>query len=292
MTLTLAAGSKRRKQANAPDKLPLLLFLRDHAKAIGDQGPETAAEAQGEPALTLAQAVRDSLAKTLGPSAPAGWFEGQLERGRCLVMLDGLDEVADLETRQRVVKWVERQMVAYARNRFIITSRPHGYRSNPLGRVAVLEVQPFTRKQVQRFVHNWYLANEVMSSQKDDPGVHMKAREGAEDLLRRVRNTPALSDLSVNPLLLTMISTVHRYRSALPGRRVELYAEICEVFLGKRQEARGLTLDLTPAQKQRVLQPLAYHVMCEQKREIPQEEALIVIAEALELVSPESTGQA
>ena len=90
-----------------------------------------------------------------------------------------------------------------------------------------------------------------MSAQRDDPGVRMTAQEGGDDLLQRLRKTPALSDLAVNPLLLTMIATVHRYRSSLLGRRVELYAEICEVFLGKRQQARGMELDLTPSASNR-----------------------------------------
>ena len=47
-----------------------------------------------------------------------------------------------------------------------------------------------------------------------------------------------------------MIATVHRYRASLPGKRVALYAEICEVFLGKRQEARGIAQELSAAQKQ------------------------------------------
>ena len=65
----------------------------------------------------------------------------------------------------------------------------------------------------------------------------------------------------MNPLLLTMITTVHKERHSLPGRRVELYREICDVFLGKHRASKGLPLDLTPAQKKRVLQPLAWRMM-------------------------------
>jgi predicted NACHT family NTPase len=71
---------------------------------------------------------------------------------------------------------------------------------------------------------------------------------------------------------------------------VELYAEICEVFLGKRQQARGLELDMTPAQKQRVLQPLAYVMMCRQLREVPVAEAAVIIQKPLVLVSPQIVG--
>ena len=279
MALTLAIPKRRRKRATALKKLPVLLFLRNHAKTIA-----------GNINVTLAQIIQDSLAN-LGPTPKPDWFAKRLTEGHCLVMLDGLDEVADPQTRQQVVQWVENQMIAHGSNDFIITSRPHGYRDNPLSHVTVLEVRPFTSRQVKRFIHNWYLANEIMSCQENDPGVYMEAREGAEDLLKRLRNTPALGELSVNPLLLTMIATVHRYRSELPGRRVELYAEICEVFLGKRQQARGLAIDLTPAQKQRVLEPLAYHMLCQQQREIATAEACATIPETLARVSPQTSSK-
>jgi hypothetical protein len=279
LALNMIAGKKRNHHVTIPWKIPILLFLRKHAKAIGEN-----------PNLTLAQLVREQSPWPEDQTFQR-WIASRLQKGKCLVMLDGLDEVADPKIRQAVVDWVERQMADQSANRFIITSRPHGYRDNPLGGVAVLEVRPFNRGQIRSFVHNWYLANEIMSHQKDDPGVRMAARDGAEDLLRRLESTPSLAELAVNPLLLTMIATVHRFRSSLPGRRVELYAEICEVCLGKRQAAREIESDLTPAQKQRVLQPLAYYLMCEKKREIGLDLAISVINEPLKLVSPKYSGE-
>jgi len=279
MTLTLVAGRKQRRKWNAPNKLPILLFLRDHAQAI-----------QENPNLSLPEAVCGALAGW-NLHAPASWFESRLEHGRFLVMLDGLDEVADPEARCQVVAWVQRQMEACGGNRFIVTSRPYGYYDHRLSGVAVLQVSPFTREQVERFVQNWYIANEIMSAQKDDAGIRQDAAKGASDLLQRLHNTSDLADLAVNPLLLTMIATVHRYRSSLPGRRVELYKEICDVFLGQRRQARGLAMDLTPAQKQEVLQPLAYHLMCQRGREVSLDEAASVITGPLAQVSPSITAE-
>lgn len=279
MALVLAFPTRLRRKLGAPDKLPVLLFLRDHASAITNNSD-----------IGLAQLIRDQLSKWNAPPPPTGWLEARLNQGNCLVMLDGLDEVAEPGTRQQVVNWVEKCMIGYGRNRFVISSRPHGYRSNPLSGVAVLQVLPFTQQQIALFVQNWYLANEIMSNQRDDPGVRTMAHQGAEDLLTRLRETPALSAFATNPLLLTMIANIHRYRSSLPGRRVELYAEIFEVFLGKRQQARGLALDLTPAQKQRVLQTLAHAMMCHQQREISEKEALDIIAKPLKSVSPHTRG--
>ncbi|HEX7679408.1 MAG TPA: NACHT domain-containing protein, partial [Thermoanaerobaculia bacterium] len=269
LALILAARRERRFRSFTP----FLLFLRDHAKAI-----------QEDAQVTLTSVIASALtAADLNP--PEGWLENELDRGRGLILLDGLDEVADPDLRRQVVEWAERQMTRHGNDRFIVTSRPFGYRSNPLSGVTVLQVLSFTWPQVERFVSNWYLATETVAAGKKDPGVVLAAHDGAADLMRRLRGNPALSDLAVNPLLLTMIATVHRYRSTLPGRRVELYYEICEVFLGKRQQARGISLDFTPEQKKRVLEPLAWAMMIENKREIGREGAALAIAEALSRVT-------
>lgn len=274
VTLTLSMGMRARHSVRASKKLPILLFLRDHADHIIKNSN-----------YRLENAIHENLAQKHIPQPPANWFPKQLRAGKCLILLDGLDEVANIKVRNQVTKWVEDQMMIYTRCRFVITSRPHGYRNNPIEGVTVLEVRPFNQQQIERFVHNWYLANEVLSAGKNDRGVLMEAQSGAKDLLERLRRTPTLSELAINPLLLTMISTVHRYRSSLPGRRVELYAEVCEVFLGKRQASKGLIQHLTPAQKRRVLQVLAYHLMLQGRREIRLDAATPVIARPLALVT-------
>jgi hypothetical protein len=170
-----------------------------------------------------------------------------------------------------------------------LTSRPFGYQSNPLGGVAVLEVHPFNYEQIKHFISNWYLANERMSYRRDDPGVRAKAADGAQDLLQRLNATPSLFEMAVNPLLLTMIATVHRYRSSLPGKRVNLYEEICEVTLGKRQEARGVFLEMDARQKKQVLQLLAWTMMTSSalnQREISAADACHTIATTLQMVNP------
>lgn len=279
LAISLAPAKPDKTITQGYDRLPILLFLRNHAQIIREN-----------PRYSLLDAIQAEQ-KKWEISLPTGWFQDHLKKGACLVMLDGLDEVADLETRRHVVAWVEKQLNQHAQNQFVISSRPFGYRVNPLQRAVVLEVHPFSITQVESFVHNWYLANEIMSTQREDPGVRMQARQGADDLIWRLRRAHVLLDMAVNPLLLTMIATVHRYRSSLPGRRVELYAEICEVFLGKRQQARGIVHDLTPAQKQRVLQPLAYYMMQQKQREIARETAVSVIKAPLSRVSPQTAGE-
>src|SRR6266478_9090060 len=82
ITLALAVPQKRGQQsrpAKMLHKLPIFLFLRDHASMIREQAH-----------YTLEDAILDHLNKWEQPPPPPGWFKRQLSRGRCLIMLDGL----------------------------------------------------------------------------------------------------------------------------------------------------------------------------------------------------------
>lgn len=253
-------------------KLPILLFLREHVPAI-----------IRDPGITLPDVLRRSLAR-LSKKEPPSFWDKRLDAGRCLVMLDGLDEVARSEDRAAVLKWVRRQMEQYARNRFVMTSRPFGFTEQSQISATVLEVREFTDAQMERFVHGWYRTVERRSAARDDVGVQMRADEGAAKLLSRLYASPALLALATNPLLLTMIASVHKYRAALPGSRAELYGEICQVFLGKRLEAKEIASELTIDQKSLVLRRLAYTMMERRIRDIGRDEAAAIVAPVLQRV--------
>ena len=273
LTLSLADPAQDEPRL---DKTPIFLLLRDIANRI-----------QQNPHYALRQAVQAML-DSRQVTASLDWLGTDLANGRCLIMLDGLDEVANLELRQQVAAWVQRQIKQHPNNQFIITSRPFGYKSNPLSNSLILEVKPFTIEQVRQFVDNWYLANELQKQGRTDNGVQLNAAQEAANLMQRLHQAPALLEMGVNPLLLTMIATIHHYRGQLPDHRVALYKEICEVFLGKRQQARGMVYDLTPAQKQRVLQSLAYEMMRRHLRNINQADAADIIDPTLKRVHPQT----
>jgi len=219
------------------------------------------------------------------PAPPPGWTARRLATGRALLLFDGLDEVADPDTRRGLVCWLQAQLTAPATRHClgIVTSRPQGYRDAPLSRALVLVVQPFTSEQVRRFVGRWYRANEIVSAGKGDtPEVRRRAGDGAQDLLERLRNTPRLNELTSNPLLLTMVCMVHRYHGALPGSRAQLYEEICQVLLERWRQGRGIADNLRAAQKLLALRPLAARMMDLGAKEIGRAEALQVMLPHLE----------
>src|SRR5215475_3079988 len=260
--------------------VPILLELRDHAEQVA-----------ASPPATLPQVLRARLAD-LQAREPEGWWEHQLSRGACLVLLDGLDEVARAEDRRAVADWIGRQITRYPRNDYVVTSRPHGYRTAAIAQVGErLQVCPFTDEQVRRFLRNWYLAAERHAASRPGPDVDRRARDGAADLLDRLAKAPAIQDLTANPLLLTMIANVHRYRRALPGSRADLYGEACQAMLWRRQEAKNLPVDMSGASKERLLATLAYTMMRRRVRDLSREQVLHALRPGLRRVSKDATAE-
>jgi predicted NACHT family NTPase len=263
LCLTYAKNLQVQQHNLAPKLIPLLLYLRKVSDKIKSSQPPNLAQLITEIVKTESQSLK------LDP--PLQWFEDRLKSGKCLVMLDGLDEVADIAVRKKVSEWVDVQVRAYPETTFILTSRPYGYEEAPLEQQPFfLEVQPFNLQQMEEFINNWYLQNEIIrQGRKEDPGVQADAKRKATDLIGRIKYNQALASMALNPLLLTMIATVHDNRGALPGSRVELYAEICEVLLARRQEVKRIVypIQLTATQKQSVLQVLALELMQQETRE-------------------------
>ncbi|MEU4535189.1 NACHT domain-containing protein [Streptosporangium sp. NPDC023825] len=266
-----------------PRQIPVLLYLRDHAAQILADLPVELAEV----------AVS---APWLDGEVPAAWLKQRLARGRCVVLLDGLDEVADIADRKSVVRWVENQISRHPQNAYVVTSRPLGYQDSPLRNADTLQVQRFTSGQIRAFLHVWYRAIEHRARQADPHVIDRIADRAADDLYQRISTRVALYDLAANPLLLTMIANVHRYRGSLPGGRVGLYTEMCQVLLHRRDEAKNLApagLDTlnedTGDKKERVVQELALHMMRHRLRDISATDAHRVIRPILERTAPDVT---
>lgn len=289
MSLALVVDKRQRRKFKVPYKLPILLTLHDHAEKIA-RNQEAIARSHK---LSLAELVCADLPKEI----PARWLERRLNQGRCLILLDELADVGNPDTRQKVVNWVQQQIYTYRKNRFILTSRPEGYHDNdnPLNDVAVLEMQPFTMGQIERFIHKWDRENEILRARRDSPGVKQDAEKKAQNLLQQMRSDPTSPPLEATPQQLMMIATVHRYSSFQSGRRVELFAQFFEDLLRKRQQPGEAPLGLAAAEKQAILQPLAYHMMCatdqHKRRSISLADALDIIAEPLERFNPNMPGE-
>ncbi|WP_187365650.1 NACHT domain-containing protein [Trebonia kvetii] len=264
-------------------RVPVLLALRQHAEAI-----------VADPAVSLPDVVRAAVAGKPGREH-AGWWERQLEAGHCLILFDGLDEVAREEDRVAVAGWVERQIDTYPRDDFVVTSRSYGDADPLPSQADRYVVRPFTPEQVRVFLDRWYLAAErhatSSSGRAARRAVEERSRDSATRLASLLRENPALQELAVNPLLLTMIATAHRYRGALPGTRADLYGEICQVLLSRRVQAKDMPELVSWPAKQMLLAALAYQMMADHVSALSTGRVLAIIEPQLRRFSSSVTGE-
>jgi formylglycine-generating enzyme required for sulfatase activity len=253
-------------------RLPILLPLRDFARYLEAHQPDSSLDG---PKLLL-DYLRTYFAHQ-DINLPERFFAGRLQRGECIVLLDGVDEVANIVARNRVARIIERFSLAYPDNRYLVTSRLVGYTGSArLGEgYNVTTVRDFSRQDIERFVTYWNEAVEIALAGEDTPTARQAARRQSQSLLAAIETNERVRELAVNPLLLTVIALVQRYRAQLPERRTELYEEAIEVLLGKWDEAKGLEAktmmagrELDAGDRRSLLEPVALWMMEQQVREI------------------------
>jgi len=211
---------------------------------------------------------------------PTDFFDEPLAEGRAVILLDGLDEVADPDLRRRVSRLVEAFTRAYPDCRYVVTSRIVGYIG--VARLsegyATTTIRDFTMADVERFLVNWH---RLVAVGQMGPGESAEgyAADQTRRLLGAIRANERIRELAINPLMLTVIAMVHRDRVKLPDRRAELYAEAVDVLLGKWEEAKGVQeipiLEGKPfdtGDKRLMLQSVALRMHERQQKEIATED--------------------
>ncbi len=202
----------------------------------------------------------------IGADLPIGpMLSEALKAGRALILLDGLDEVRDLNLRNTVVERVTDFYAFHRRNgnKFVLTSRIVGYRSVRPSAEGLVEctLVDFDDSEIEDFVSRWTHALE-----KQAQGSTAVARADAEadrrELLDAIQENEGVRRLASTPLLLTILALMKRQGVALPERRVQLYDQYVTTLLSTWNRARSLSgrapgRDLDEIQTVRVLAPLA-----------------------------------
>lgn len=206
--------------------VPIQVPLKTYASAL-----------QTDARLQLTRFIEDDFSNRL-PSVLA-----LIAEGAALVMFDGLDEVFDGNDRLWVTQQIWSMVSINPGCRFVVTSRPHGYKSAPLPSVVGLfEVVAFDRQQIRTFFRNWFSA---LNQVGGDADASQQPEARSEALANEVFKRERLLAMARNPLLCTLIVLVHRSRSGrLPERRaqfleaaVRTFAEVWETYkLAPRQE--------------------------------------------------------
>lgn len=229
-----------------------------------------------QPIATFTQTnLLELIATTIKNSnCSSDFLQEAFKEGKLLFLLDGLDEIAAVEKRKAVIKWIEKQRLGD--NSLVITSRFSGLdeaKNVHFRKIdAVFTIQDFDKEDIAAFLKNWShhvvaTLNPTFSEQE----ITTEANKDYKDLQETLDN-PAyarLLTLAVNPLMLTMIAIVHRTKGRLPLYRHKLYEEMLEVMLERWYERnKDLKVHFSLDTSRNNLAKIAVFLMKDNRREL------------------------
>jgi formylglycine-generating enzyme required for sulfatase activity len=206
-------------------------------------------------------------------------FSQWLEDEESLVLLDGLDEISDVQDRIDACKWIDR-IVTHTQALVVVSSRTTGYRKGDgielLSLHSKAEIENFTPEMQDEFIGRWFSASysgEVRPPSKTDEEWNheqqdaAKAKERALVAFLTEKKHEQLRELAGIPLLLQIMATLWKERDSLPKSRAELYDVALSYLLDYRDRQRGLAPLLTATEAKKVLAPVALWMQEELKKD-------------------------
>jgi hypothetical protein len=219
---------------------------------------------------------------------PAGYFERKLKAGRCILLLDGLDEVASESQHRLVAQKINNVLATWPRNRVIVTCRTAGWQ-DLLPDFQVLQTEDFDRAEIHSFIEGWHAAvitemersrvrlNEPEEARFEEAWRKEKERVAtaidvqSRKLIAAIEGNQRIQAVATNPMLLSLICLVHLSRHILPRGRALLYRECIEMLTDAWDRERDLmsTTELTYTQKEAALRQIALAFQQSGKGELP-----------------------
>ena len=157
-----------------------------------------------------------------------------LKSSPALIVLDGLDEVAEIKLRQRVVEEITSAVTrlnAIARSlQVVVTSRPTPFTNStvlPSDTFATYSLGSLTRPLIAKYAERWLKSRAIDEADASD----------VRQILNTKLDEPHLRDLARNPMQLAiLLSLIHRRGVSLPDKRTSLYDSYVEMFFDRESE--------------------------------------------------------
>lgn len=212
--------------------IPLLISFRDHPL------PEAPVPLLHEFIARILQKACEHLMLIAKPIVQTELFElfkSALSQGRCVLLLDGLDEVSNVKgAREMIAKRITEWTHKYPNCRFIVTSRIAGYqevRANIGPEFEHFILCDFEPEDMDQFIENWCHTVETSPD---------FAAQQAKSLRESIHRNLSVEQLARNPLLLTMLTLVHRRGRGLSNRQVKLYEKAVKLLLKNWGRSPGI----------------------------------------------------
>ncbi len=158
-----------------------------------------------------------------------------LASGQCLLLLDGLDQVATDDQRRMLSAAVIQSAARWrtAGNHIVVTSRFEGYASAPLpASFRGFVIRNLDRSQIGPFLLRWALTlARLRRPLISDDEARRRAETETLSLVREVATNPRLFNLVNTPLILRMLVGVYRPGMLMTPQRAAIYQLVADAMI-------------------------------------------------------------
>ncbi|HEU5097972.1 MAG TPA: SUMF1/EgtB/PvdO family nonheme iron enzyme [Roseiflexaceae bacterium] len=244
--------------------VPLPIYLWMHAlDALFDE-PEYAYEDASGAAVPRLWLVIEIWLRRLNHSALIPIFRQALEQGRCLVLIDGLDDLPGRRSQHRISDALNEFVAYYANNRFVAAT--HGVERGETIHLDNFErytLVPMDRARIDELIERWYraLADASVLSLPANVSERIARLKGL------LHGDELIAELSTSPLTLVLWVLTHAQAHPLPEARGLICMRECDLLLrgwehgvahsDRLRHLFGLDLSASVAMSLSLLQPLA-----------------------------------
>ncbi len=183
---------------------------------------------------------------------PPGFGQWLWQRGHLLLLLDGLDEIADSGQRAEVCRYIENHLAAARAQdintiRVAVSSRYAGLYGAASGEVptigfgpefARLDIYPLNDAQIESLITRWFVAAErsmARMARGDEEAAEVRGHDRGIELARQLRApeyaSRRIKELVSNPLLLTLLCVQVFDGGHIPRQRVDFFQDCLRTLL-------------------------------------------------------------
>ncbi len=145
-----------------------------------------------------------------------------LKSGKCLILLDGLDEVQE-ERKNDIIQSIIDFSKKYDDNQYVISCRIAAY-NHSFDRFTDVEMADFNDEQIEKFIENWFRHEDKIG----------------QECWEEVKQSSGLKELATSPLLLTLLCINYDENYEFPSNRAELYESAIDTLLKKWDSTRRI----------------------------------------------------
>ncbi|MEO5370136.1 MAG: SUMF1/EgtB/PvdO family nonheme iron enzyme [Magnetococcus sp. DMHC-1] len=207
-------------------KIPLFLKLSELENKLAEKGWDDRSR------------LLDLLGDAPNASHDPAWrdhWETELQAGNVMLLLDGLDEVANPKARDLVFEIFQDALRHWKKCPLVVTSRP--FETERLRQLGFTEttIAPFEENEIQEFLDHWVAAlYGLLPGQKSDG----EAKTQLDKLLQAIVERMEIRRMAKNPVMLTCLCVVHWNEGKLPEGRARVYQAAINWLIGAREDLR------------------------------------------------------